>query len=70
MQALKVMITSVLVLAACTEGLPEGKSCVLKYVKLFHILYMAVTAGCSIITNCSVLTSLMDKSFSSSLRQK
>ena len=36
MQLAKVVITSVLVLAACTEGLPEGKSCVLKYVKLFH----------------------------------
>ena len=62
MQALKVMITSVLVLAPCAEGLPEGKSCVLKYVKLFHILYMAVTA---MITNCSVLVCAMDKSFSS-----
>ena len=41
MVAVKVMITitSVLVLAARTEGLPEGKSGVLKYVKLFHILY-------------------------------
>ena len=59
MQALKVMIASALVLVACTEGLPEGKSC---YVKLFHILYMAVTA---MVTNCSVLVCAMDKSFSS-----
>ena len=39
MQLAKVVIASVLVLAACAEGLPEGKSCVLKYVKIFYILY-------------------------------
>ena len=39
MQLAKVVITSALVLAACVEGLPEGKSCVLKDVKLFYILY-------------------------------
>ena len=39
MQLAKVVITSALVLAACAEGLPEGKRCVLKDVKLFHILY-------------------------------
>ena len=30
MQLAKVVITSVLVLAACAEGLPEDKGCVLK----------------------------------------
>ena len=30
MQLAKVVITSALVLAACAEGLPEGKDCVLK----------------------------------------
>ena len=30
MQLAKVVITSALVLAACAEGLPEGKSCELK----------------------------------------
>ena len=31
---------------------------------------MAVIVVCSMITNCSVLTGVMDKSFSSSSRQK
>ena len=35
MQLAKVVITSVLVLAACAEGLPEGKSCVLKGITYF-----------------------------------
>ena len=42
MQPAKVVIASVLILAACVKGMPEGKSCVLKctlHVKLFHILY-------------------------------
>ena len=39
MQLAKVVIASALILAACAEGLPEGKSCVLKYVKIFYILY-------------------------------
>ena len=30
MQLVKVVIASALVLAACGEGLPEGKGCVLK----------------------------------------
>ena len=30
MELAKVVITSVLVLAVCAEGLPEGKDCVLK----------------------------------------
>ena len=30
MQLAKVVVTSVLVLAVCAEGLPEGKDCVLK----------------------------------------
>ena len=33
MQLAKVVITSVLVLSACAEGLPEGKSCVLKCIQ-------------------------------------
>ena len=65
MQLAKVVIASVLVLAACVEGLPEGKSCVLKYVKIFYICTMAVIVVCSMITNCSVVTGVMDKSFSS-----
>ena len=32
MQLAKVVITSALVLAACVEGLPDGKDCVLKYI--------------------------------------
>ena len=39
MQLAKVVITSALVFAAYAEGLPEGKSCVLKGIKLFHTLY-------------------------------
>ena len=31
MQLAKVVIASVLVLAGCAEGLPEGKGCVLEY---------------------------------------
>ena len=31
MQLAKVVIASVLVLAACAEGLPDGKDCVLTY---------------------------------------
>ena len=30
MQLVKLVIASVLVLAGCAEGLPEGKGCVLK----------------------------------------
>ena len=61
MQLAKVVIASVLVLVACVEGMPEGKSCVLKctlHVKLFRT--MAVIVGCSMITNCSVLVCAMD----------
>ena len=66
MQLAKVVIASVLVLAACAEGLPEGKSCVLKYVNISHFVPWLL----STITNCSVLTSVRDKSFSSSSQQK
>ena len=70
MQLAKVVITSALVFAACAEGLPEGKSCVLKCtldVKLFHILYH----GCySLLQYDSYLLCAMDKSFSSSSWQK
>ena len=55
MQLAKVVIASALVLAACAEGLPEGKSCVLKYildVKLFRT--MAVIVCCSMIPTCFV----------------
>ena len=55
MQLAKVVITSALVLAACVEGLPEGKSCVLKCTLDVIFCTMVVIVGCSIITNCSVL---------------
>ena len=32
MQLAKVVIASILILAACAEGLPESKGCVLKYI--------------------------------------
>ena len=38
MQLAKVMITSVLVLAACAEGLPEGRDCVLKCISDLNFL--------------------------------
>ena len=71
MQLAKVVITSALVLAARVEGLPEGKR-VLKCIIDVKIIFctMAVIVVCSMITNCSVLTAVMDKSFSSSLWQK
>ena len=34
MQLAKVVITSVLVLAGCAEGLPEGKGCVLNALQM------------------------------------
>ena len=37
MKLAKVVIASALVLAACAEGLPEGKGCVLKCIQDFKI---------------------------------
>ena len=67
MQLAKVVITSALVYAVCTEGLPEGKSCVLKYVKIFYILYHGRYLRLPTVV---CLLCAMDKSFSSSSRQK
>ena len=42
MQLAKVVISSILVLAVCAEGLPEGKGCVLKCtpdVTLVEVVY-------------------------------
>ena len=53
MQLAKVVITSVLVLAAYAEGLPEGKGCMLKSTpdeKIFQTAYL----GCYTEVDCSM----------------
>ena len=53
MQLAEVMIASALVLAACAEGLPEGKDCVLKCTpgkKIFQTTYL----GCYTAVDCSM----------------
>ena len=68
MQLAKVVIASALVLAACAEGLPEGKSYVLKgssdvnFLKLLSaILMFAVQlTNCCMLSMCNMLsTSLL-----------
>ena len=57
MQLIKVVIASVLVLAVCAEGLPEGNECVLICESSSHVVcYTKVV--CSVIGyyNCCVLT--------------
>ena len=46
MQRAKVVIVSVLVLAVCAEGLPEGKHCVLKCTA---DVTLTDFAGCSVL---------------------
>ena len=66
MQLAKVMITSAMVLAACAEGLPEGKGCVLKCIpdkKIFQTAYL----GCYTEVECrmcSLCVPVMNRSFS------
>ena len=69
MQLTKVVIASVLVLAVCAEGLPEGKGYVLKCILDVQILQTVVciltlfAVYCFVLIMCndkySILTSLM-----------
>ena len=57
MQLAKVVITSVLILSACAEGLPGGKSCVLKCIQnvtFSQIRYL----GCYTKVACSAISSV------------
>ena len=56
MQLAKVVITSVLVFAACAEGLPEGKECCITECKITYCSCYA-KVGYSKLVNCGVLTS-------------
>ena len=53
MQQVKVVIASVLVLAACAEELPEGKGCVLKCTA--DVTLLTDSAGCIPRLHCCVL---------------
>ena len=55
MQLTKVLITSVLVLAVCAEGLPEGKNCVKLYFRC-DICTEVACFSCYNIIGCSKIT--------------
>ena len=64
MQLAKVVIASALVLAACGEGLPEGKGCVLKCisdVKFPQTVVCILKLFAVQLTNCCVFTMCNDK---------
>ena len=56
MQLAKVVIISALALAACAEGLPEGKECCIPECKITYCSSYA-KVGYSKLVNCGVLTS-------------